>query len=190
MTMSMKATYKYAVIIAAVVIAATLPLGVSGPWPHFAVGLVCGMGAGMAGFTVMYLSIVRATETGSRGAAFTGIGLKFAIYVAVMFTATTVLGVWAGLGSAAGCLAMPAAILFHNIAMPKLRGLRGQAPRGEGRQYIYEPHIRRPDGTLRYVFMRGAYMEMASGGRIYVTHRRFRKLAAIRLISDGEEARG
>jgi hypothetical protein len=56
----------------------------------------------------------------------------------------------------------------------------------ELRQYIYEPHTRSRDGALRYVFMSGAYMEKAYGGRIYTTHRRFRKLAAIRRTPVGD----
>jgi hypothetical protein len=68
--------------------------------------------------------------------------------------------------------------------VPKLRKLRGRAPGDEGRQYIYESPMRGADGALRYVFIRGSYMEKAYGGRIYMTHRRFRRLAAIRRATD------
>jgi hypothetical protein len=151
----------------------------------------------MVGFAAVYRLTERAADTGSRGAAFAGIALRFLIYFGVMAVATAMFGLWSGVGSAVGCLTAPLAIIFQNTALPKLRrarGLSSSVAASEKREYIYEPHMRGADGALRYVFMRGSYMEAASKGRVYMTHRRFRKLAAIRVVDaknrDGEGPKG
>jgi hypothetical protein len=138
----------------------------------------------MVGFAAVFRLTELATATGSRGAIFAGIALRLVIYLGVMAAATIAFGLWAGVGSAAGCLTVPVSIIFQNVALPRLRKARGLPPLDtdpENREYIYEPHMRDANGALRYVFMRGSYMEAASKGRVYVTHRRFRKLAAIRV---------
>ncbi|MDR2162724.1 MAG: hypothetical protein LBO70_02085 [Clostridiales Family XIII bacterium] len=189
MNIAIKGTLKYAAFVGVAVALATLPLGVHGHWLPFAAGLACGIGASMAGFAVMYRFIEAAGAAGGRSFAFTGIGLKFFIYIGAMFTMTALFGLWPGIGTAAGCLTMPVAIIIRNAALPHLRAMRGQAPEDADREYIYETHTRGADGALRYVFIRGSYMETASKGRVYMTHRRFRKLVAIRRASEGEAGR-
>jgi hypothetical protein len=169
--------------------AATLPLVSSGLWPLFAGGLLCGAGASAAGFVVVYRCTERALAARRVGVAFTGLGLRLVIYLVVMAAATALFGMWSGIGAAAGCLVCPAAIIVQVVALPKLRTLRGRAPDDDELQYVYEPHIRDADGALRYVFVRGSSRERASKGRVYVTHRRFRKLAAIRRAQDGKARR-
>jgi hypothetical protein len=179
-------------MIGAAIALAALPLSAYGLWAPFASGLACGTAAAMAGFAVACVCTERAVATGSRGAAFAGIGARIFIYLGAMSSMTFLFGMWPGVGAAAGCLAAPLAIIVRNVAVPRLRGRLARTPGGrnsvrsgdksssEGRQYIYEPHIRGADGALRYVFIGGPSMEKASGGRIYITHRRFRRLAAIR----------
>lgn len=164
--------------------AIALPLFAYGLWPPFAVGLLCGTGASAFGLIIACKFTERAMATGSKGAAFAGVIVRMLLYLCVMAVVTAALGLWPGIGSAAGCLTAPAAIIVRNILAPKLRGLRGRAPEDEGRQYIYEPHTRGADGALRYIFIRGPLMERAYGGRVYMTHRRFRKLAALRAAPD------
>jgi hypothetical protein len=188
MTISIKGTFKYAAITGAVAVAAILPFTAEEHRLPFAVGFVCGVGASMAGFVVMYRTVGSASAAGGKGVIFAGIGLKLFIYMGVMFTMTALFGFWPGIGAAAGCLAMPVATIIRGVAAPKLRRLRGLPREDEYRQYIYEPHMRGADGALRYVFIKGSRMEAASGGRVYKTHRRFRKLAAIRRAIPGERA--
>jgi hypothetical protein len=189
MTISIKGTLKFTAIVCAACMAATLPLASSGLWPPFAGGLLCGAGASVAGFTVVYRFTERAVAASRVGVAFTGLGLRLVIYFVVMAAVTALFGMWSGIGAAAGCLVCPAAIIVQVVALPKLRKLRGVAPYEEDRRYVYEPHLRDADGALRYVFIRGSYRERASGGRVYVTHRRFRKLAAVRGAQDGKARR-
>jgi hypothetical protein len=184
MDILIKGTIKCIPVIGAVMAAVALPLCAYGLWPPFAIGLVCGMGASVAGFLVAYKCTERAMNTGSRGAAFAGVMLRMLIYLCVMSVMSATFGLWPGIGSAAGCLTAPLAVIARNMLVPKLRKLRGQAPDDEDRLYIYEPHMRSANGALRYVFIRGSYMEKAYGGRVYTTHRRFRRLAAIRRASD------
>jgi hypothetical protein len=123
------------------------------------------------------------------GVAFAGLGLRMIIYFCVMAAVTATLGLWPGIGSAVGCMTVSAALLFRHIALPKLRKARGLPPDSSdpaSRRYFYEAHIRGDDGALRYVFIPGSSMERASGGRIYMTHRRFRKLVAIRSAHAGK----
>jgi hypothetical protein len=188
MTISIKGTLKITAIICAVCVAITLPLISLGLWPAFAGGFLCGAGASAAGFAVVYRFTERAVAVGRVGVAFTGLGLRLALYLGVMTVMTALFGVWPGIGAAAGCLACPAAIIIQAVAAPKLRKLRGMAT-DDDRRYFYEPHLRDPDGALRYVFLKGAYREKISGGRVYVTHRRFRKLAAIRRVQSGKAER-
>jgi hypothetical protein len=178
MNILVKGTLKYIPLIGAVMAAIALPLCAYGLWPSFAVGLVCGAGASVAGLVVAYKFTEHAMNTGSRGAAFAGVMLRMLIYLCVMSVMTATFGLWPGIGAAAGCLTAPIAIIVRNMLAPKLRKLRGQAPEDEDRRYIYEPHMRGANGALRYVFIRGSYMERAYGGRVYMTHRRFRRLAA------------
>jgi hypothetical protein len=184
MNILIKETIKCIPIIGAVIAVIALPLFAYGLWPSFALGLACGMGASIAGFLVAYKFTERAVNTGSRGAAFAGVMLRMLIYLSVMSVMTAMFGLWPGIGSAAGCLTAPVAVIARNMLAPKLRKLRGRASGDEDRRYIYESHMRGADGALRYVFMRGSYMEKAYGGRIYMTHRRFRRLAAIRRASE------
>jgi hypothetical protein len=189
----MKGTLKFIPAVGGVIAVATLPLLAYGWWLPFAGGLACGTGAAAAGFLLAYKLLERAVTTGNKGAAFAGLGLRIFIYLCVMSVTTLAFGLWAGIGAAAGCLTVPIAIIIHNIAAPKLRGIfvkRGPSSDEEGRQYIYEPHMRRADGAMRYVFMSGSYMEKAYGGRVYMTHRRFRKLAAIRRVPAGRPSGG
>jgi hypothetical protein len=166
---------------------ASLPLAGYGLWLPFAGGLACGTGAAALGFFSAYKFMERAIATGSRGSAFAGIGLRLFIYLAAMASMTMAFGLWAGLGSAAGCLTAPVSIIICNVAVPRFRARAGGPSGEDDTRYIYEPHMRDAYGDLRYVFMRGTYMERASGGRIYMTHRRFRKLAAVRRA--GKETR-
>ncbi|MDR1042413.1 MAG: hypothetical protein LBL54_00730 [Clostridiales Family XIII bacterium] len=184
MDILIKGTLKCIPIIGAVIAVIALPLCAYGLWPLFALGLVCGVGASVAGFVVAYKCTAHAMNTGSRGAAFAGVMLRMLIYLCVMSVMTATFGLWPGIGSAAGCLTAPLAVIARNMLVPKLRQLRGRASDSDDRQYIYEPHMRGADGALRYVFIRGSYMEKAYGGHIYMTHRRFRRLAAIRRASD------
>jgi hypothetical protein len=178
MDILIRGTFKCIPVTGAVIAIIALPLFAYGLWLSFAVGLVCGTGASVVGFFVAYKFTERAVNTGSRGAAFAGVMLRMLIYLCVMSVITATFGLWPGIGSAAGCLTAPIAVIARNMLAPKLRKLRGQAPEDENRQYIYEPHMRSANGALRYVFIRGSYMERAYGGRIYMTHRRFRRLAA------------
>jgi hypothetical protein len=180
MNTMLKETLKYIPIVAAVIAIAVTPLATRGLWLPFAGGLACGTGAAAAGFAATCTLMERAVNTGSRGAALSSVVLKLVLYLGVMAGMTIAFGLWPGLGSAAGCLTAPIAVILRNVAAPKFRKLRGKPSGDEDRRYIYEPHARGADGALRYVFIRGTYMEKASGGRIYMTHRRFHKLAAIR----------
>jgi hypothetical protein len=188
MPISIKGTFKYTAMVGGIVAVAALPLIAEGHRFPFEFGLACGIGASMAAFALSYRFIERATNAGGKSVAFIGIGLKYFIYLGVMYTMTALFGVWPGIGSAVGCLTAPAAVIILNVAVPKLRKLRGKGSEDECRQYIYESHMRGADGALRYVFMRGAFIEMASGGRIYMTHRRFRRLAEIRRVPQRKAA--
>jgi hypothetical protein len=194
MDMLIKGTLKYIPVTGAVMALAALPLCAYGLWPLFAVGLVCGMGASAIGFLVAYKFTERAVNTGRVGAAFAGIVLRMLIYLGIMSVMTAAFGMWPGIGSAAGCLTAPAAIIARNMLAPKLRKLRRRASGGDDgqgdRHYVYEPHTRGADGALRYVFIRGSYMEKAYGGHVYMTHRRFRKLAATGTTSAGMTSAG
>jgi hypothetical protein len=190
MDILIKGTLKYIPIIGAAIAAATLPLFAYGLWLPFAGGLACGIGAAAAGFVVACKLMSRAVATGSRGAAFSGVVMRMLIYLLAMSVVTAAVGLWPGIGSAAGCLTAPAAVIVGNILVPKLRRLRGRPTGEEDRQYIYETHIRGANGALRYVFIRGSYMEKAYGGRVYMTHRRFRRLAAIRRAPSGGPPEG
>jgi hypothetical protein len=158
-------------------------------WVFFGAGLLCGAGAAIAGFALTYLSAERATKAGRPGLAFVGIGLKFIVYLGVMAIMTITFGIWAGIGVAAGCFTGPVAIIAAGVIVPgikrKVRAAKGLsgADSDSDREYVYEEHIRAHDGSLRYLFKRGAYLQRYSGGRSYVTHRRFRKLKEIRVKS-------
>jgi hypothetical protein len=166
-----------------------LPLISSGLWPAVAGGLLCGTGVAAAGFAIVYRSTERASATGRVGVAFTGIGLRLMLYFIVMAAMTALFGMWSGIGAAAGCLVCPVAVIIQAVVAPKLRKFRGMTTDDDDRRYVYEPHQRDADGALRYVFIKGAYREKASGGRVYKTHRRFRRLAAIRRSQDGKARR-
>jgi hypothetical protein len=187
MQLELKSIIKYIVAVAVVALVVALIFLPYETWMFFSVGLLCGAGAATAAFALMYLLTERASKSGSIGVAFAGIGLKFFVYLGVMAVMTITFGLWAGVGAAAGCFACPAAVIVSGVVVPgikrRVRKARGMAAKDADadREYIYEEHIRANDGSLRYVFMRGAYLQSDSGGRSYMTHRRLRKLKEIRV---------
>ncbi|MDR3225052.1 MAG: hypothetical protein LBT52_02000 [Clostridiales Family XIII bacterium] len=187
MKIEFKSTIRNIAVIMGAAVIASLILMSYETGVFFSAGLACGTGAAIAGFALTYLSTERAVRSGRAGSAFVVIGLKLIIYLGVMFIMTVTLGLWAGVGAAAGCFIGPIAIIAAGVVVPGIRGkvnaARGVAEAGSdvSREYIYEEHIRARDGSLRYVFMRGAYWQCYTGGRSYVTHRRFRKLKEIRV---------
>jgi len=189
MKIELKSTIKYIAVITGTVFVATLIFVPFETWMFFGAGLLCGAGAAIAGFALTCLFTERAAKTGRPGLAFAGIGIKFIVYFGVMAIMTITFGLWAGVGTAAGCFTGPIAIIAAGVILPGIKrrvsAARGSAGADSGseREYIYEEHIRAHDGSLRYVFMRGAYLQSYSGGRSYVTHRRFRKLKEIRAKS-------
>jgi hypothetical protein len=198
MKMGFKSIIKYIVALTGVISILSLILMPFGMWTFFGIGLLCGAVVAIAGFALTYLFTERAAKSGRKGAAFAGIGLKFILYLGVMAGMTITFGLWAGVGTAAGCFTGPLAIIASAVIVPgikrKVSAMRGSAGVGaeSDREYVYEEHIRARDGSLRYLFLRGAYLQSYSGGRSYVTHRRFRKLKEIRVknASDNDHGKG
>ncbi|MDR0519014.1 MAG: hypothetical protein LBG82_03060 [Clostridiales Family XIII bacterium] len=145
-----------------------------------------GVGAAVLNFFIVYRIAMSAPASGGKSIAYIIPFAKIFVYAGVMLSAVLLAGLWSGVGAAAGCLSGPAAVIVSGMAVPQARrrraSRRGMAHGGQGasEEYIYEEHIRAADGSLRYVFAKGAYLQSYSGGRSYMTHRRFRKLKEIR----------
>jgi hypothetical protein len=191
----MKAGYyirlvKYILLIALACLIAALPLLVaSGMWGRFAVGLACGAGAAVLNFTITFKLTESAARTGNKSSAYAAPFIKLMIYAGVMFAVAVFLGIWPVLGGAAGCLAGPVAISAEGVIVPKIaykvRNAKGSASAPSPQvEYIYENYIRSESGVRRHVFIRGHYIEKLSGGRNYISHRRFRKLKEVRAAGE------
>jgi hypothetical protein len=177
---------KYIGIIAGIVALAALALIPGAGRGAFAVGLLCGVGTAVLNLAITYRLTDFAAKTGNKSIVYIAPFAKIIIYVAAMFAAAAMFGLWGAIGAALGCLAGPVAVIAAGVAAPwarrRIATERGldTADADGSFEYIYEEHIRSGDGSLRYVFARGAYIQSYSGGRCYVTHRRFRKLKEVR----------
>jgi hypothetical protein len=153
-------------------------------WALFASGLACGAGCAAANYAISERYMEYASRTRRKGAGFLLPVFRMLLYLAVFFAMTAGLGLWAGVGAAAGCLTGPVSVLVQAFLVPKIasaaRRGTGATSIGADREYIYEENIRGEDGRLRYVFLKGSLYEMYAGGRVYATHRRFRRLKEIR----------
>jgi hypothetical protein len=192
-------------ILATIGIFTALALMTLGTWALFAAGLACGAGCAVANYVISDRYMAYASRTRRKGAGFLLPVFRMLLYLAVFFAMTVGLGLWAGVGAAAGCLTGPVSVLVQAFLVPKIAsavrsavhgrkfgagavpaGADGTAAdTGADREYIYEENIRGGDGRLRYVFLKGSLYEMYAGGRVYATHRRFRLLKEIRVRGAG-----
>jgi hypothetical protein len=188
MTNYFNKTLKYTLVAGLACAGAFLPLVSAGLWLPFAGGVAGGVCAAMLNMLMAWRMMDRAVNTGNRKLMPLCFGLRCIVYASVLVGFLALGGTFGALGAAAGCLTGPLATLLAGAVEPalkrKLRLRKGLSPDEEMFEYVYEEHLRREDGSLRYVFVRGHSMARYAGGRSFVTHRRFRRIKEIRGVQD------
>jgi hypothetical protein len=153
----------YSIIAAGIAEVVSLPI--VGASILFSYGLALGAAVAIINLHVLSSTITIATESGRKGAAILGYIVRIAIYAAA-FWLTVRTSLLSGAGAAIGFL-LPRAVMYIMYgALPAVRRRMGKEP----------PAVYVADRASKVFIKEPWFVRYGSGGRAYLTHRRYKKV--------------
>jgi len=185
---------KALIIVAAEAVVLLVVLPVWGPTQllYAWIGLACGGVASLLAFFVLIYGSERVFENGKRLIAVFSLIIRIGIYGAAVLFATLQFGYPGCAGAGLGLLSWALAVIWQNALIPmwQARKLRLSNTAVACASYEYVEFPRDSYGNPRYLFIRSHSMDIWSGGKHYVTHRKFRLLSGRRSGKDDSSVPG